>query len=407
LGRTFRLLQVAVGTSDLGDGIFRILVPLVGLTIDRSPVAVTLVSLSMRLPGPLVTIPAGYLLDRSRRRAFISLGSALIRLVSMAAICALVAAGMTGIWSLCLVSFVAIAASNVNDLAVQASLPVYVERKRLAEANSWVYTAQVLLVQMVGPAAAGVLLGRASAPAALALVGVLFLLAAAVFSTLIGARTPPRTGPPPAGGFFYGFTYIFRDRVMLQLSMLAALNNLCYAMVFTFLPAWIVSPGPVHGTATQYGWAASTMAVGSLLGGALGSRLRPVLTDHRVMKYGFVVIAGSFALVLTARLPLIMAGLACYGAVSMIWNVRVVSFRQSTIPPEVFGRVNGAFRWFTLGSPALGAALAGVIADSFGMPAVFLTAVTLCCGAALVFLVRPLAFPGDRSNRGPLAQGAS
>jgi MFS family permease len=392
LGRSFRLLQIAVGSSDLGDGIFRVLVPLIGLTIDRSVTAITLVSLSMRLPGSLVTIPAGYLLDRSHRRPFVNFSSAVVRVVAMAAVCALVAAGLGEIWSLCLISFVAVAASNVNDLATQASLPAYVTREQLPVANSWVITAQVLLVQMVGPAAAGLLLGHSSPTIALLLVGALFVLAAMMFATLLGARTPRRTGTPAPGGVFHGFGFLLRDPEMLQLSLLSGLINLCYAMVFTFLPAWVVAPGPVQGTATDYGWTVATMAIGSLLGGTVGTRLRRVLTGPVVTRYGLLVVSGSFALVLTRSIPLIMVGLTCYGFVAIVWNVRATSYRQSSVPTEIFGRVNSAFRWFTMGAPAVGAAVAGVIANGFGIPAVFVVAVALLTAGAVVAILRPLAF---------------
>lgn len=392
MNRLFRLLQLAVGTADLSDGMFRVLIPILGLAIDRSTLAITLVSLSVRLPGLIVAVPTGHLLDRTRREPLFSMGSSVIRMACTAGLCAMMAADLQSIPALCALSFVAIAASNVNDLAVQSSLSGYVTKEQLPAANSWIYSAQTLLVQMVGPGAIGVLLGRASSAAALGIIAVFFALSAAVFVSLLVAAPRSESDRKPAGrpGFLYGFRYLAAHPALLGLALLAALNNLCYAMIFTFLPAWVITPGPIGASPGAYGWVVAAMAVGSLTGGYLGSRLRDVLTDARVTRWSFTVIAIGFAAVLPARLPLLVVGLAVYGFAIMIWNVRIVSFRQAAIPQGEFGRVNAAFRWFSMGAPAVGALSAGALSPLIGMRGVFVTSVAMLAVAAVVTFARPI-----------------
>ncbi|MFF2074097.1 MFS transporter [Kitasatospora sp. NPDC058162] len=392
MNRLFRLLQLAVGTADLSDGMFRVLIPILGLAIDRSTLAITLVSLSVRLPGLIVAVPTGHLLDRTRREPLFSMGSSVIRMACTAGLCAMMAADLQSIPALCALSFVAIAASNVNDLAVQSSLSGYVTKEQLPAANSWIYSAQTLLVQMVGPGAIGVLLGRASSAAALGIIAVFFALSAAVFVSLLVAVPRTESDRKPAGrpGFLYGFRYLAAHPALLGLALLAALNNLCYAMIFTFLPAWVITPGPIGASPGAYGWVVAAMAVGSLTGGYLGSRLRDVLTDARVTRWSFTVIAIGFAAVLPARLPLLVVGLAVYGFAIMIWNVRIVSFRQAAIPQGEFGRVNAAFRWFSMGAPAVGALSAGALSPLIGMRGVFVTSVAMLAVAAVVTFARPI-----------------
>lgn len=405
MSRLFRLLQLAVGTADLSDGMFRVLIPILGLAIDRSALAITLVSLAVRLPGVIIAVPTGYLLDRTGRQPLFSLGSSVIRMVCTAGLCAMMAAGMESIPALCALAFVAIAASNVNDLAVQSSLPEYVTKDQLPAANSWIYSAQILLVQMVGPGAIGVMLGRASSAVALGIIAAFFALSAAVFASLVLASAGPTAERKPSTrpGFLYGFRYLAAHPALLGLALLAALNNLSYAMIFTFLPAWVIDPGPIGASPSAYGWVVAAMAVGSLAGGYLGSRLSKALTNARVTRWSFTFIAIGFAAVLPARLPVLVVGLAVYGFTIMIWNVRIVSFRQAAIPQGEFGRVNAAFRWFSMGAPALGALIAGSLSPLIDMRGVFITAVTLLALAAVVTAVRPITLDAEPE---PVAQGA-
>ncbi|SIK04143.1 H+ Antiporter protein [Mycobacteroides abscessus subsp. bolletii] len=400
LSRTFRALQCAVGASDLGDGAFYVLAPLIGLIIDRSPTAIALVSLSVRLPGPLIAIPLSHLLDLTNRRLLFSFGSALVRVICVATLCALMATHSINIFLLCLLSFITVAASNANDLAVQAAVPEYVEKDLLPRANSWIYTMQVLLVQLVGPAVTGVLIGQLGYTAALILVLFLFITAVAIFAQIAfsAKRGESRLASTRVSGIFFGFKYIFNDSAMLQLAASAALNNLCYSMSFTFLSAWIVSPGPVGGTVQQYGWTVSAAALGSLIGGFLGGRENSALSDYQVTRYAFLFTALSFSLVLIGNIYFIALGLMIYGTAVTIWSVRVVSMRQSVVPQDIFGRVNGAFRWFSLSSPPIGALLAGIIANHFGIRTVFIAAIIPCYIAGMISWIRPPVLRRMRSN---------
>ena len=49
------------------------------------------------------------------------------------------------------------------------------------------------------------------------------------------------------------------------------------------------------------------------------------------------------------------AGLAVFGYFSALWDVTAVSLRQSVVPDELLGRVNGAYRFIQWGSMPIGA----------------------------------------------------
>jgi hypothetical protein len=55
----------------------------------------------------------------------------------------------------------------------------------------------------------------------------------------------------------------------------------------------------------------------------------------------------------------------------MVWNVLTMSLRQTLIPAELFGRVQGAYRTLVWGAIPLGAVTGGALAGAFGVRTVF------------------------------------
>ena len=83
------------------------------------------------------------------------------------------------------------------------------------------------------------------------------------------------------------------------------------------------------------------------------------------------------AFTLTTNVWLIGAVIILGGLGGTMWGVVVVSIRQQVVPDELQGRVGGAFRLFGYGAMAIGAALAGAIAQVAGLKAVFATVALL------------------------------
>ena len=59
------------------------------------------------------------------------------------------------------------------------------------------------------------------------------------------------------------------------------------------------------------------------------------------------------------------------GVLAAAWDVVTVSLRQRITPDRLLGRVNGAYRLLAWGSVPLGAAAGGLLAELFGLRAVF------------------------------------
>ena len=66
--RNFRVLWLTSGAANLGDGLFKVILPLVAVGETRSPALVANVTLAMTLPWAIFALPAGALVDRLDRR---------------------------------------------------------------------------------------------------------------------------------------------------------------------------------------------------------------------------------------------------------------------------------------------------------------------------------------------------
>ncbi len=74
---------------------------------------------------------------------------------------------------------------------------------------------------------------------------------------------------------------------------------------------------------------------------------------------------------LTAN-PFVIGGVSFVGGLTIVlWNVITVSLRQRISPDRLLGRVNSGYRLVAWGSMPLGALLAGLLANLFGLRAVF------------------------------------
>ena len=78
LRSSFNRLWLASALSNLADGVFQVALPLLAVTLTRSPSLVAGVVLAQRLPWLVMALPAGALADRlDRRRTMGASGSPL------------------------------------------------------------------------------------------------------------------------------------------------------------------------------------------------------------------------------------------------------------------------------------------------------------------------------------------
>jgi MFS family permease len=381
------VFQFSIVSSDLADGVYKIAVPLLALQLTRSAIAVTVVGLAVRLPWLVTTLPAGVVVDRYDPRLVMRWASA-FRLVLVLVMCGLIAAGRLPLWGLTAAAFLIGSAGILVDVASQSQLPRLVGAAQLPRANASLQSTQMFLAQLLGPALGGFVAGLGLG-GGLTTAAVLYVVAMWTLGKLPAPAEPVEVASSSSlraliGELSEGVAYFRTRRDLVRLATTAATNNLSYAMCFTILPLWAVAPGPLRLSPDGYGLLLACLAVGPITVGPFATRVVAAVGEHRLLNFGAPALGLCFALIAVPVAPAVGAGFLCYGAVALLWTVVVTSYRQSTVPRSIFGRVNAAFRWLTWGVIPLGALAGGVLAAVFDARTVFLVAGALPFAAGVL-----------------------
>ncbi|MET7639870.1 MFS transporter [Streptomyces sp. NPDC005438] len=368
----YRRLWSSSAVSALGDGMRLTALPLLAVTYTTNPQLLALVTVAGTLP--LLASPlAGIAADRwDRKRLLVTVD--LTRFVLVGLLSLAVLADSVGLPLICAVAFLLGVCEVFFVVTAQSFLPQVVHRRRMTAAYGRQHAAQLVCRDSVGQPLGGVLFGVGMAlPFALDAAG--FLLGVLLLLT-VRPVVAEGTGRPTAGWgamMREGYRYLRGDRLLLALAGMLGTINFFVAGVSAILVLYALEGLGLRPEA--YGFFLAAGALGGVLGGTLAARVRARFGLFPTALGGLALTGTSALLLGTTTVPALAGAaflLMSFGAV--IYQTLTVSFRQTTVPPEVLGRVNGVYRLFGTGTAPLGALLAGTVADRFGVRTPFLLA---------------------------------
>jgi Na+/melibiose symporter-like transporter len=405
LGNRFWRLYASSATSNLADGIGRTALPLMAASLTRDPVLVAGLTSFAFLPWLLFALPSGALVDRLDRRRAMSLANA-VRALALGVLVALIASGAATVVLLYVVAFVLGVAETVYDSATRALLPQVVTRGQLDRANSLLTVEETLGQQFIGAPVGSALFALAAAlPFGVNAAG--FAVAAVLVLSLRGGYRPARTAEPAsvARDVVDGVRWLWRHRLLRGLSAISAATSFAQSMSTGVLVLYVLDV--LHVPAGRFGLFLLSAGLGAIVGAVVTPRLvrpfgrGPLLTGGAVLA---AIAVGGMAFTDDAVLAGVLFALTSAGV--MVWNVLTMSLRQSLIPEELFGRVQGAYRTLVWGGIPLGSLAGGAIAALIGVPGVFAVsgaALLVLAGALGVLLHRHAADLADEPVEVPLA----
>jgi len=375
--RDFLKLWSAQTISVFGSQVSALAIPLVAaLILKVDPFSFALLGTIEFLPFILFTLPAGAWVDRLRRRPILisgDLGRA-IALASIPVVYALNQSWLT-IWQLYLVGFVTGTLTVFFDVADQSYLPSVVERDQLVEGNSKLQISQSA-AQIAGPGIAGYLVGLVTAPFAILLDSLSFVLSAA-FVSLIRRPEPPvvehmdEAGNRPSflSEVRAGIRFVVGNPSLRGIAAGTSSSNLFTNIAFSIVLLYIVQD--LHLSPEQIGLVFALGNVGALIGAFVANRAA------RWFGLGPTIIVslflGSFPAVLVAiaspetAIPLLIASGVFGGIGQMVYNINQVSYRQAICPPRMQGRMNATMRFLVWGTIPIGNVIGGVLGSTIGL----------------------------------------
>jgi MFS family permease len=378
LGANFYRLFSASSLSNIGDGIFQVVLPLLAAELTRSPALVAGVALAQRLPWLVFALPAGALADRLDRRRTMALVQVL-RTVVLGGVAVATALDLASIPMLYVAALVLGIGETLFDTAAQSVITAIVPKDDLVKANGRLYAAEMTANQFIGPPLGGFLAGVAAIGLALGfgVSAALFAAAAALLTLLRGSfrveRPEEAAGRSLWGDIVDGLRYLLGHKVLRTLAFMTGVSNLAFTASGSVFVLYAVGPGSaMHLSDFKYGVLLSMAGVGAVAGSLVTDRLARRIGRTNVLCLSIITgVLFTAVPAVTARLVPVAVAWALSSVGIIGWNVVTVSLRQRITPDHLLGRVNAGYRLLAWGSMPLGAVLGGLLAEAFSLRTVF------------------------------------
>jgi MFS family permease len=396
-------LWTAATISLAGSQVSQIAIPFVAaVLLKASAFEVAVLGAIEMLPFLLLTLPAGAILDRMRRRPVLVIGD-LGRAAALASIPLAYAFGALTVWQLYAVAFVTGTFTVLFDVANQSYLPAVVEHEDLVQANAKLQVS-ASGAQIVGPGLAGWLIGligSAASPFAILLDAASFAASGGLIATIRRHETKPERRRDADGRERHllseirdGLAYVLGNPSLRMIAGSTSTANFGSSMAFSIFPVFAyvqlgLNPG-VIGTAMGLG------GFGFLAGALLSDRLSKALGVGRTIVGAQIL--GGLATLPMVLLPanqlvaglMLFGGTFCVGFAQVVYNVNQVSYRQAITPLDMQGRMNATMRFIVWGIMPIGSLVGGILASFVPLRMTILAGSLVTLGAFLWVLLSPV-----------------
>lgn len=395
-------LVAASTISNLGNGITSLAIPWFVLVTTGSPARTGIAGALVVLANVMSSVVGGAAVDRLGHKQA-SIISDLLSGITVAIIPTLHLLGMLEYWHLLVLIFAGAVFDAPGSVARTALVPRLARRAKmpLERANSAMQFADQSSRSLLGPLAAGLLIGLMGAASVLYVDAATFVLSIVIIGFLV--RIPRHamnqnaideaSGLPATDGSFIesvreGFRYVFHDDFLRLIIPISLLYNFIFSpTVAVILP---VLARNVFDSASALGLIIASFgagsAIGTLLYGWRGHRLSRYWTFMVavvVMSIGFWILAAS------TTVWMAVVAMALCGLVIGPTNVLAITIIQGNVPEEMMGRVFGLL--FSLGGALapLGVFLGGIFIELMGLRSVMVAcAIGVTIAMFYVFAVR-------------------
>ncbi|MDD5645776.1 MAG: MFS transporter [Candidatus Bipolaricaulis sp.] len=344
------------------------------------------------LPQILVAPMAGALVDRWNRRWVMVFADGGIALATLG-LAALFAAGVARVWHVYLALLVRAVGGAFHWPAMQAATAIMVPERHLARVGG-LNQSLFGLASIVSPPAGALLLG------VLPMHGVLAIdVATALFAIppLLVFRIPRPSRDPSASArtsvfadFRAGLRFVLGWRALLAIIVAAAGINLFASPAVSLMPLLVTRH--FGGGAIQLAGLESAFGIGVVVGGVLlgvwgGFRRRIVTVMSALLVEGMGFVA--MGILPAAQFGMAVGACGLVGVMNSISNGALFAVIQAAVPHDMQGRVMSILISGATAASPIGLAIAGPLADRYGVPLWYVLAGALMAVVSLLFFAVP------------------
>ncbi len=393
--RNFTLLFGGQTISILGDALYAVALPWLILTTGGNAQELGIVLSAYGIPRAVCTLAGGWLSDRLRPRRVMLIADT-VRLLLMALLAALALGEHPTLWQFCAIAVPLGAFGGAFIPASIAMTPDILSNDDL-QAGNGLMMASMQGANLVGSSVAGVVVATFTSATALAIDAATFLVSAGSLALMRGTKKCATLGTSkkevglekPATstqeqGEQVSFWRFLRTSRLIQITLLLfiVISLVSGGLIEVALPTLV--HGPMHGTASGYGfilagWGAGAL-IGSIFAGMLGKR------QHKgmIIFLGGLIVAAMIALLPVGGVPGAVVCMLIAAVANSGFTVLFFTAVQLNIPSHLMGRIMGLLMFSSAGLYPLSTALAGVLSNQFG-PAILFPLGGLVLGLAMLF----------------------
>jgi MFS family permease len=369
----FLKLWAGEGISLLGSQITFLALPLTAVTwLEATAFEMGLLGALEFAPFLIFSLVAGVWADRLPRRPILILTN-IGRALLLGSIPWMALSDRLSMSFLYVIAFGVGVLTVFFDVAYQSYLPVLVKREQLVEGNSKLEGSRSV-AEITGPALAGGLVQTFTAPIAIAVDAVSFLVSA-LFLGLIHRREEAahkvENWKPMWGEIKEGLAVVFHSPILRSIAGCTATNNFFSNVRFAVLTIYVVRElgiqpgllgiifavgsvgaliGALQGSAIARRWGIGPTLIGAISVGSLGSLALPAAQGTTIF-----------------AVAMLMLGLLINSSANPVYNITQVSLRQSIVPLRLQGRMNASMRFLVWGTIPLGSLAGGALGEVIGI----------------------------------------
>ncbi|MGW1073037.1 MFS transporter [Streptomyces sp. NPDC002537] len=379
--RAFVRFWAAQTSSQLGDEVHTVALPLVVYSVTGSAAAMSLIFGLSMAPHIVAGILGGAVTDRQGPYRLL-VTTSLLAGTLMAVLAVLIATGTAGVPVIGVITVVTAGAASVLLSSYEAAVPRLLPAARLLEANSRLETTRTLCA-VTGPALAGVLVGFGNGGPAIGLNALSFFAAALLVLPMRKLRGEPAAAPAPVrqlrADVVHGLRQAWHLRPVRLGILLSTGSNLCTGSLDIYA-IYSLRHG-LHTSAHAVGLILTGSSLFALAAAAVLPRLGQRLGHAPGMALGLAGLAAACALMAFPGHAVVVAlALMASTCGAVIFNVQWRAMRQQVAGPGLAGRISGICRGIAYGGVAIGAWTGGLLTTLSGGG----SRTYLLCGTALV-----------------------
>ncbi|GLY97138.1 MFS transporter [Actinoplanes sp. NBRC 103695] len=375
--------------SEFGDRVSELALPLIAVTtLAATPAEVGLLTAAVWTPNLLSILIGSWVDGQSHRRRLLIIGN----LISAAAMLSLPLAYWFGVVTLAQLFVVALLA-GVGQVVFQAAGPSFfvklVDRDGYVDANSKLSTTRSASF-VAGPALGGFLIQFLTAPVAMLVDAVSFIVSALFISRIEVEPSVPAASSSPRDGLTYVRRHPYLRAALACVTTINFFTFIAQALVVLFASRELGLSAGLIGLAFGLG------ALGGLLGAVVAPRLSRRYGVGRGVVAGAILFPAPIALLALAGGPtwVTFAVLVAAEAVSMfgvmIFDINLNSVQAAVTADAMRGRMVGVFGTINYGIRPLGAVVGGLLATGIGVRPALLVAAAGGVLACLWLLPSPI-----------------